>query len=278
MARFDFPGHSSRFARPTLKIPGKTKRINTPTMEKITLGNHTVSVFPTPEEACQPIADELTELLKTPAVLGLATGSSPLPLYAELVRRYQHDQLSFGKATTFNLDEYLGLLPTHPESYRYFMETNLFSHVDLDLGRANLPSGIAEDPEAEAISYEEKISTAGGIDWQLLGMGRNGHLGFNEPGSAEDSPTRVIKLHEVTRQDAAPSFGGLENTPERAITIGLRTILAAKRIVLIVWGAKKADILRQALTGPLTAVVPASFLQKHPNVSIFVDQALADQL
>ncbi len=207
-------------------------------------------------------------------VLGFATGSSPLPIYAELVRRHQEEGLSFANVVSFNLDEYEGLAPGHPKSYWNFMQEHLFQHVDMRPEAIYLPSGL-DDGEETARDYEEKMAEAGGIDWQLLGIGRNGHIGFNEPGSTRESRTRRIELNEMTRRDAAPGFGGIENVPTHAVTMGVSSILAAKQIVLIAWGESKREIVKQAISGKVTSELPATFLQDHGNVKWYLDHAAA---
>lgn len=213
-------------------------------------------------------------------VLGLATGNTPLPFYKELIRLHREEGLSFATVVTFNLDEYLGLEREHPESYWTFMHRNLFDHIDIDDANVNLPSGTVAEAEipAHCAAYEEKIRAAGGLDFQLLGIGRTGHIGFNEPGSPKTSRTRRIELDPITRQDAAPAFGGLENVPTHAITMGCGTILEARRIVLLAWGEKKADIVREAVCGPISDQVSASFLQEHPNAAFYLDRGAASAL
>jgi len=245
-----------------------------------------VEVFPSPADACRKLAGELSGLIRSRSaeglstVLGLATGSSPIPLYDELIRLHREDGLSFAGVVSFNLDEYLGLPPGHPESYQSFMRSRLFDHIDIDPANTHLPSGqVAEaDLEAHCADYEARIRAAGGIDFQILGIGRTGHIGFNEPGSPIDSRTRRIALDSITRQDAAPAFGGLDGVPTHAITMGCGTILEAKRIALMAWGAKKAAIVKQAVEGPVDDQVSASFLQTHQNARFFLDGAAAAEL
>ena len=208
------------------------------------------------------------------AVLGLATGGSVEGIYAELVRMHREEGLSFEKVISFNLDEYLGLPPQDLQSYRYFMERHLFGKVDISRENTHLPEGglASDDKIAEHCrEYEEKIREAGGIDLQLLGIGRTGHIGFNEPGSSRNSRTRRVRLDELTRQDTVCNFGSLEKVPAEAITMGVGTILEAREILLVAWGEKKAGILNQALRGTVCEQVPASFLQTHPAVSCFLD-------
>ena len=245
-----------------------------------------VRIFPDRTEASRTLALELAALIRTinesgrPAVLGLATGRTPLPFYGELIRLHREGQLSFAKVITFNLDEYLGLPGNHPESYRAFMRRELFDHVDIPAENVNIPDGMVppEALEAHCAAYEELIRAAGGIDFQLLGIGRTGHIGFNEPGSPRGSRTRKVELDPITRQDAAPAFGGLENVPEYAISMGCGTILEARRIALLAWGAAKADIVKEALTGPVTDQVSASFLQEHQDATFYLDAEAGSKL
>jgi len=245
-----------------------------------------LAVFPGSLDAARAVAAEIAALLRTrqregrPVVLGLATGSTPVSVYAELVRLHREEGLSFAHVTTFNLDEYHPLPPEHAQSYRRFMRTHLFDHVDLDPARTHLPSGTVAKSEVDAhcAAYEEKIRAAGGIDFQILGIGRTGHIGFNEPGSPRHSLTRLVTLDPLTRRDAAGDFGGDENTPRHALTMGVRSILNARRVVLMAWGQHKADIVRTAVEGEVSAHVTASFLQEHDNALFVLDQAAAGSL
>ncbi|MCW1924710.1 glucosamine-6-phosphate deaminase [Luteolibacter arcticus] len=241
-------------------------------------------IFPDRTEACRILAAEVAELVRSinnagrPAVLGLATGRTPLPFYAELIRLHQAGELSFANVISFNLDEYLGLSHGHPESYRTFMERELFSHVDMRPENINIPNGNPDDISARCAAYEKAIRDAGGIDFQLLGIGRTGHIGFNEPGSPRDSRTRQVELDPITREDAAPSFGGLEHVPTHAISMGCGTILEARKIALLAWGDGKASIVKEALTGPITDQVSASFLQEHPDATFYLDAEAGSEL
>jgi glucosamine-6-phosphate deaminase len=234
------------------------------------------------EAAVRSVAQEMADLIrnKTHAVLGLATGATPIPLYQELVRLHRDEGLSFRQVTTFNLDEYLGLEATHPETYWNFMHRNFFDHIDIHAANIHLPSSRVPESEllAHCLAYEEAIRAAGGIDYQILGIGRTGHIGFNEPGSPADSITRRIHLDAITRQDAAPAFGGLEHVPTHAITMGCGTILAARNISLMAFGEGKAEIVRKALREPVTDQVSASFLQNHPSAHFHLDLASASAL
>ncbi|MSU24227.1 MAG: glucosamine-6-phosphate deaminase [Opitutus sp.] len=215
-----------------------------------------------------------------PTVLGLATGSTPVRLYRELIRLHREEKLSFKKVITFNLDEYHGLPRTHPESYWRFMHEQLFNHLDLPAASINVPDGTV--PRADVFAscrvYEEKIRAAGGLDLQVLGIGRTGHIGFNEPGSGRDSRTRLVTLDALTRRDAARDFLGEANVPRHAITMGVGTILDAKRIVLLAWGEAKARVVADAVEQPPSDALPASFLQGHAAVAFHVDQAAAGEL
>src|ERR1700730_10434299 len=213
-------------------------------------------------------------------VLGLATGSTPVKLYQELIRLHREEGLSFQNVVTFNLDEYYGLSPDHPESYRHFMEVQLFRHVDLPPQQTHVPDGLVERDKVfeYCADYESQIEEAGGIDIQIVGIGRTGHIGFNEPGSGPDSRTRMVALDRLTRRDAARDFRGEANVPAYAITMGIGTILQARQILLLGWGESKAPILRAAIEGPETDAVPASFLQRHPDCGCYIDQAAASEL
>ncbi len=246
----------------------------------------TYEVFATQQEAVKQLAAEVAELIRSRqaegknVVLGLATGASPLGFYAELIRLHKEEGLSFKNVTTFNLDEYYGLPREHVESYWYFMHTNLFNHIDIPAENINLPSGTVaeEDIAAHCQAYEDKIKACGGLDLQILGIGRTGHIGFNEPGSDDTTRTRQVHLDDLTKTDAAPAFGGFENVPSYAITMGVATIMDAKKVRLMAWGEKKASIVNKAINGPVTADVAASYLQKHPDAKYFLDAAAGSEL
>lgn len=214
---------------------------------------------------------------KPDAVLGLATGSTPLGLYARLAALYRAGELSFRRATSFNLDEYVGLPATHSQSYRYFMEHNLFSHVDLPAERTHVPSGL-DVSDAALAGYDAAIEAAGGIDLQLLGLGGNGHIGFNEPGTPFGLGTHVVELTARTRQDNARFFASLDEVPTHAATMGVKTVMHARAILLLAFGSAKAEAVRAALTGPVTEEVPASVLQLHPDVTVICDEEAAKLL
>ena len=211
-------------------------------------------------------------------VLGLATGGTPLGCYRELIRMHREEGLSFSRVTTFNLDEYVGLPPSHPQSYHYYMFHNFFDHVDVRRENVHIPDGMAENLDEECRRYEEAIKEAGGIDLQLLGIGRNGHIGFNEPGSPFDSRTRVVKLSEQTRKDNARFFNSIDEVPTHAITMGIGTIMEARRIILIASGEAKAEAIAKAVKGPKTVDVPASALQDHPDCLFIIDKEAASLL
>lgn len=212
------------------------------------------------------------------SVLGLATGSTPEKVYAELVRMHRDERLDFGGVSTFNLDEYVGLAPAHPGSYRYYMARHLFDHVNLPPGATHFPDGMAGDLVAECRRYEESIRSAGGIDLQLLGIGRDGHIGFNEPTSSLSSRTRIKTLTEQTIRDNSPHFGPGEKVPFHVLTMGIGTIQEARAVLLLAFGASKADAVAQMVEGPLTALVPASALQLHERAVVVVDEAAASKL
>lgn len=240
-----------------------------------------VVICESPEQVGALAADAVESLLaiKADAVLGLATGSSPLGTYAELARRYTAGRLSLAGVTAFLLDEYVGLPPGHPQLYRQVIERDLLAHVDLDPARVHSPDGNATDLPAEAAAYEQAIAAAGGIDLQLLGLGTDGHIAFNEPGSSLGSRTRIKSLTEQTRADNARFFGGdLQAVPRHCLTQGIGTIMAARHIVLIATGPGKAAAVRQLIEGPVTAMCPASTLQFHPYVRVLVDESAAADL
>jgi glucosamine-6-phosphate deaminase len=216
---------------------------------------------------------------KPDIVLGLATGSTPLGLYKELIALYRSGDLDFSRATSFNLDEYLGLAPSHPQSYHYFMQQNLFSQVNLPRERAHVPDGtIAANYDSYCSSYEQAIKSAGGIDLQVLGIGRNGHIGFNEPTSSLASRTRVKALSRETVEDNRHVFPIESEMPKCAITMGIGTILDSRRVLLLACGRSKAAAIAKAIEGPITSSVSASALQMHPDVTFIIDEEAAYSL
>lgn len=239
-----------------------------------------VLVFPDRDAAVARIARAVIDTLaaRPDAVLGLATGGTMEPVYARLVAACHGGAVSFARARTFNLDEYVGLAQDHPRSYHRYMAEQLFDHVDLAPGATALPRGDAPDPAAEAAAYEAAIAQAGGVDLQLLGIGRNGHIGFNEPTSSLTSRTRVKTLTRSTREANARYFPSFEATPRYAITMGIGTVLDARAAVLLALGAEKAPAVRAAVEGPLSAFCPASALQLHRDATIILDRDAASAL
>ncbi len=209
---------------------------------------------------------------KPGAVLGLATGRTPLRLYQELIRLHREEGLDFSQVTTFNLDEYVGLPGTHVQSYRHFMQENLFRHINIDVRRTHVPNGIATDLHAECRTYEDKIVAAGGIDIQLLGLGRNGHIGFNEPTGSLRSRTWIKILSEQTLKDNSDVFGSLAAMPKHALTMGIGTILDARRCLLLAFGPAKVRAVEHMVEGPLAAICPGSALQLHPRATVILDE------
>ncbi|MDF2726121.1 MAG: glucosamine-6-phosphate isomerase [Paenibacillus sp.] len=206
------------------------------------------------------------------AVLGLATGGTPVGIYEEIVKSHRQGMVSFRSATSFNLDEYVALPTDHPESYHAYMNHHLFAHVDFSKERTHIPDGNASDLEQECARYNHLLEAAKQIDLQLLGLGHNGHIGFNEPDHALVSGTHIVKLKDATRQANARFFDSIDEVPTHALTMGVGTILKAKMILLVVRGADKAEIVRQALQGPITTECPASLLQTHPHVVVLLDR------
>lgn len=222
------------------------------------------------------VADRIRR--KPNLVLGLATGATPLGLYRELIRMNREEGLSFSKVTTFNLDEYIGLPRTHPQSYYHFMSEHLFRHVDIPPRSIHVPDGMAGDIEAHCEWYEEEIRRKGGIDLQVLGIGANGHIAFNEPGSSLGSRTRIKTLTEQTVRDNARYFQSPAEVPKTAITMGIGTIMEAKEVLLLASSAAKAEAVRAAIEGPIMAMVPASIIQLHRKAYVTIDQEAASKL
>jgi glucosamine-6-phosphate deaminase len=247
-----------------------------------------VRIYENAAVGCVDAAEIIANIVKASpdAVLGLATGSTPIPVYQELVRQSLAGELSMAGVSTYNLDEYYPISPLNDQSYRWFMHLHLFRFLNLPANQAHVLDGTVPAAAAEehARQFESWIERAGGLDLQLLGIGRNGHIGFNEPFEASLEaacalPTRLVELHPVTRTDAAPAFGGLENVPTHALTVGTKTILAAKKILILAFGANKADAVAASLQGPPTSNVPASLLQsRSENVVWIIDEAAAAKL
>ena len=211
-------------------------------------------------------------IMKPDCVLGLATGSSPVGTYKQLIEWYNKNDLDFSEVTSINLDEYKGLSPEDPQSYRYFMNTHLFDHVNIDKNRTFVPDGLATDPEKACAEYNANIIKQGGIDLQLLGIGHNGHIGFNEPDSIFASHTHCVNLQERTIEANKRFFDSIDEVPKQAYTMGIGTIMKAKKIILIAAGEDKAEIIKKAFRGPVTPQIPASILQFHHDVSLVADE------
>lgn len=243
-------------------------------------------IFESSQEASILVAQEIANIiqrkeeLNEPCILGLATGSSPIKVYEELVRLHKEEGLSFANVVTFNLDEYYPMDRNNIQSYHHFMHEHLFNHVNIIPGNINIPDGSIsnEDLQQYCIDYEMKIKAYGGLDFQLLGIGRTGHIGFNEPGSHVNSGTRSITLDHVTRTDAASSFLGIDNVPRKAITMGIGTVKNAKRIVLLGWGISKAEIIKKTIEGAVSSQVPATYLQQHSNTTFVLDTEASTEL
>ena len=222
--------------------------------------------------AAAVFADEITK--KDGCVIGLATGSTPVPTYQELIRLNKEGVVDFSKVISYNLDEYVGLAPDHPCSYRRFMNEQLFDHINIDKANTHVPDGLKCNTE----EYEEMIHQAGGVDLQLLGIGTDGHIGFNEPADEFVYPTNVVKLTEGTRKDNARFFNSLDEVPTSAISMGIGTIMSARRILMIITGKNKADTVVAALKGPVVPQMPASILRMHQNVLVLLDEDAASKL
>ncbi len=245
-----------------------------------------VSVYADQKTASLAVAARIAKLIRDKqalgqqTVLGLATGVTPIGVYAELIRLHREEGLSFRDVITFNLDEYYPMKPDAVQSYVTFMNENLFDHVDIDKSKVHIPDGTLSLDEVAAfcLDYEKQLSELGGLDLQLLGIGRTGHIGFNEPGSAPNSGTRLVTLDDLTRRDASRDFGGKQNVPTKAITMGVGTIFKAREIILMAWSAKKAPIVRKAVEGEISGEVPATFLQLSDHVEFVLDEGAASDL
>ncbi|MEN5432858.1 glucosamine-6-phosphate deaminase [Sphingobacterium faecium] len=245
-----------------------------------------VSVYPDPSTASKVVAKRIADIIRKKqengenAILGLATGATPVKVYAELIRLHKEEGLSFKNVITFNLDEYYPMQPDAAQSYVTFMNKNLFDHVDIERANVNIPDGtLAVDAiNAACEAYEQKITDLGGLDIQILGIGRTGHIGFNEPGSAPNSGTRVVTLDDLTRRDASRDFGGKENVPRKAITMGVGTIFKAREIILMAWSGNKAEIIKKAVEGEISSEIPATYLQLSDNVEFILDTESASLL
>lgn len=245
-----------------------------------------INLFKSAEQASLYVARQIADLIHDkekqgqPAILGLATGNTPKGVYQELIRLHQNEGLSFSNVISFNLDEYYPILTEDQQSYTYFMRQYLFKHVDIKSNQTHIPhTDFSEEGIAEYCQeYEDKIESLGGLDLQLLGIGRNGHIGFNEPGSSFQSKTRLVHLNSVTREDAKAAFGSMDKVPQKAISIGVQTISKAKKIFLLALGERKSDIMKQAINGDVTTQIPASILQTLPQVEYVLDGDAAKKL
>jgi glucosamine-6-phosphate deaminase len=245
-----------------------------------------VNVYPNQKEASKRVAQRIAGLIKNkqetgkPAVLGLATGVTPVGVYQELVRLHREEGLSFKNVITFNLDEYYPMQPDSAQSYVTFMNENLFNHIDIDKNNVHIPDGTLDKDAVAAfcMDYERQIEDLGGLDLQILGIGRTGHIGFNEPGSAPNSGTRMVTLDDLTRSDASRDFGGKEKVPTKAITMGIGTIFKAREIILMAWSQRKAAIIKKAVEGEISGEVPATYLQLSDHVEFVLDEGAASDL
>ena len=245
-----------------------------------------VTVYPSEGEATTVVASRIARLIKDKqakgenAILGLATGVTPIKVYQELVRLHKEEGLSFKNVVTFNLDEYYPMLPNETQSYVTFMNENLFNHIDVPKENIHIPDGSISEAEVAEFckEYEQKINSFGGLDIQILGIGRTGHIGFNEPGAAPNSGTRMVTLDDLTRKDASRDFGGKENVPKKAITMGVGSIFKAREIILMAWNKKKAPIIKKAVEGEVSSDIPATYLQLSQNVEFIVDEDAASLL
>src|SRR4051812_10066305 len=270
----------------TAAIPGSMDNATGPHALARHVEHIPVTVYASSAQASRAVAREIADLIRAKAarseraVLGLATGSTPTAVYEELVRMHREEGLSFRNVVTFNLDEYWPMKPEGLQSYHRFMREYLFDHVDIPEQSVHIPDGTLplERVHSFCQEYERKIKEAGGLDFQILGIGRTGHIGFNEPGSPRDSRTRLITLDKVTRMDAASDFFGEWNVPRKAITMGVETILSARRIVLLAFGEHKAGIIKRSVEGEVSSSVAASYLQQHPNARIVLDTSSAAEL
>src|SRR5215831_7961598 len=245
-----------------------------------------VVIAETYDDLARRLARRIAEVIRAPrrdgrpAVLGLATGSTPIGIYRELIRMHREEGLDFSRVVTFNLDEYVPMAPDSVHSYHRFMRENLFDHVNIARENIHIPRGDLErsEFEAHARDYERAIGEAGGIDFQLLGLGQSGHIGFNEPGSSVASRTRLVVLDTITRRVAASDFFGMENVPAEAITMGVATILEAREIALVATGEHKAAIVKRAVEGEVDRDVAATYLQQHPHATVYLDAPAAAEL
>ena len=245
-----------------------------------------ITIYESDEQASINVANHIASIINNNlklgkrTVLGLATGNTPIKVYKHLVHLHKTENLSFKNVVTFNLDEYFPMSSAHPLSYVHFMKTHLFNHIDILPEDINIPDGSLSENQVDDFcrSYEQKIDLLGGLDFQLLGVGRTGHIGFNEPGSSADSITRLVALNTLTREDAISDFNGLENVPTQAISMGVRTIFKAKEIMLLAFSERKAKIIEKVIFDSISSETPGSYLQNHMNVNYILDQKAAEFL
>lgn len=249
-------------------------------MESTAINGIRLVVRPDAEQASQTVADLIAAQIrrKGDSVLGLATGGTPVQTYQRLIEMNRRGEVDFSGVTTFNLDEYIGLDGEHPQSYRVFMNEQLFDHINIDKRRTFVPDGCAHDIPAHCADYESKIQSAGGIDLQLLGLGYNGHIAFNEPGSPAESRTRQVDLTAETIEKNARFFDSINDVPRHAITMGIATILQSREIILLATGRGKADAVAKMMQGPITVSHPASLLRHHAHVTVVLDQDAAAEI
>lgn len=242
------------------------------------MGSKSLFVYPTEQEVDKAIAQRFIDIIQSAEhpKIGMATGSTPIGVYQKLVEAYDSGELSFKDVTSFNLDEYIGMTENNPSSFSYFMNTHLFDHIDIK--SVHMLKGDAQDPEEEAKKYENLVCDAGPFDLQLLGIGVNGHIGFNEPGPRLYSETHIVELTKETIKANAKSFPSPEEVPSSALTLGMGTIMKAKVIIFMAKGEEKAEIVRQVFEGPITTQIPGSLLQLHPNVEVYLDAQAASKL
>lgn len=249
-------------------------------MRTININNVTVFVVKDYKELSVKGASIIAEHMRTKkeAILGLATGGTPIGTYEELIRMNKAGEITFKEVQTYNLDEYYPIDKSNPQSYDYFMKENLFNHIDIDSANTHIPNGMAKDSAEESIAYDQQVRSAGGVDIQLLGIGSNGHIGFNEPSNVFEPATHRVQLDERTIKDNARFFESIEQVPTEAITMGIGTIMSAKTILLLASGNSKATIIKEMLLGKVTPTVQASVLQFHKNVIVVVDESAASEL
>ncbi len=237
-------------------------------------------IFPTPQAIAEHLSGVLLQKIQSnpKSVLGLATGSTMEPIYAAFINQAKSSGLNLSEITTFNLDEYIGLAPEHPQSYYHFMQTHFFKPAGICTSQVSLPSGMCKNIEEECLQYSQKIQNAGGLDLQLLGIGTNGHIGFNEPGTPFSSATHVVELSENTRRDNGRFFEDKNQVPTKAITMGIKEIMSAKEVVLVATGNHKAEVMAHLYTTGIDEQMPASILKEHRQIKIFIDEAAASLL